>query len=150
MPALSHALFGLTLFGSFLISSTPQAGTQLSIEVFTTTEFPISGKDDLRLQGARVTEYFVDGLKHVESTLSESLPNDAETAKAEALRRIEQLDGAHMVPAKSAAIGLAKAVHYGVDRYPAIVLDVRAVVYGVTDLVEAIDRYEAWQREQAR
>lgn len=150
MPALSHALLGLTLFGSFLISGTPQAGTPQIIELYTTTEFPISGKDDRRLQGASVTEYYVDGIEHVESTLFESLPNDAEIAKAEAIRRIEQLDGTYMAPAKSAAIGLAKAVQYGVDRYPAIVLDVRAIVYGVTDLVEAIDHYEAWQREQVR
>lgn len=150
MPALSHALLGLTLFGSFLISGTPQAGAPLSIEVFSTQEFPISGKDDRRLQGASATEYYVDGLEHLESTLSESLPNDAETARAEALRRIEQLDGAHMALAKNAAIGLAKAVQYGVARYPAIVFDGRAVVYGVTDLVEALDRHEAWQREQAR
>jgi integrating conjugative element protein (TIGR03757 family) len=150
MPASSHALLGLTLFGSFLISGTPQAGTPLSIEVFATTEFPISGKDDRRLQGASVTEYYVDGLEHFESTLSESLPNDAETARAEALRRIGQLDGAHMAPAKSAAIGLAKAVQFGVDRYPAVVFYGRAVVYGLADLVEAIDRYEAWQRERAR
>jgi len=150
MPALSHALLSLTLFGSFLISGTPLAGTPLSIEVFTTTEFPISGKGDWRLQGASVTVYYVDGLKHFESTLSESLPNDAQAAKAEALRRIDQFDGAHMAPAKNAAIGLTKAVQYGVDRYPAFVFDGRAVVYGVTDLVKAVDRYEAWQREQAR
>ena len=150
MPSLSHAFLGLTLFGSFLISGTPQAGAPLSIEVFTTTEFPISGKDDRRLQEASVTEYCVDGIEHFESNLSKSLPNDAEAAKVEALRRIEQLDGAHMALAKSAAIGLAKAVHYGVDRYAAIVLDARAVVYGVTDLVEAVDRYEAWQRAQTR
>ena len=55
-----------------------------------------------------------------------------------------------MAPAKNAAFGLAKAVQYGVDRYPAIVFEGRAVVYGVTDLVEALNRYEAWQREQTR
>jgi integrating conjugative element protein (TIGR03757 family) len=54
-----------------------------------------------------------------------------------------------MGPAKNAAFGLAKAAQYGVDRYPAIVFDGRAVVYGVTDLVDAVERYETWQREQA-
>ena len=55
-----------------------------------------------------------------------------------------------MAPAKNAAIGLAKAVQYGIDRYPAIVFDGRVVVYGVTDLVEALDRYKAWRWEPAR
>ena len=55
-----------------------------------------------------------------------------------------------MVQVKNAAIGLAKAVQYGIDRYPAVVFDGRVVVYGVTDLVEALDRYEAWEQEVAR
>ena len=92
----------------------------------------------------------VDGLERFESRLSEGLPADTKAARAEALRRVQQLDDTRMAPAKNAAIGLAKAVQYGVDRYPAIVFDGRAVIYGVTDLVEALDRYDAWQREQAR
>ena len=94
--------------------------------------------------------YFVDGLEQIETTLSQDLPVQPERAKKEALHRIQQLDDDRMGPAKNAAIGLARAVQHGVDRYPAIVFDQRAVVYGVTDLVEALDRYDAWQREQAR
>ena len=41
-------------------------------------------------------------------------------------------------------------LQYGIDRYPAVVFDGRVVVYGVTDLVEALDRYEAWEQEVAR
>jgi len=55
-----------------------------------------------------------------------------------------------MAPAKDAAIGLAKAMQYGVDRYPAIVVNGTAVVYGVTDLVDAAARYETWRRGQSR
>jgi integrating conjugative element protein (TIGR03757 family) len=55
-----------------------------------------------------------------------------------------------MAPAKNAAIGLAKAVQYGVDRYPAVVVNGTVVVYGVTDLVDAAARYEAWRRGQSR
>ena len=55
-----------------------------------------------------------------------------------------------MAPAKDAALGLAKAVQYGVDHYPAIVFNGTAVVYGVTDLVEAVQRYDTWHEAQAR
>jgi len=150
MLALSHALVGLTLFGPLVFSAPVWTGETLSIEVFTTSERTVIGTDHERLRTATVTTYAVDGLERFESGLSEGLPTDPEAAKAEALRRIQQLDDARMAPAKNAAIGLAKAVQYGVDRYPAIVFDERAVVYGVTDLVEALDRFEAWQREQAR
>lgn len=150
MLAISHALVALTLFGPLLFSAALQAGEPLTLEVFTAAGFPVSGQDDRRLQGATVTVYAVDGLEQFESTLSRNLPADADAASAEALRRIGELDDARMAPAKDAAIGLAKAVQYGVDRYPAVVVNGTVVVYGVTDLVDAAARYEAWRRGQSR
>lgn len=145
MLALSHTLVALTLFGPLLFSGVLQAGERLSLEVFTAAEFPVSGQDDRRMQGATVTVYAIDGLEQFDLALSQNLPTDADAAKAEALRRIGELDDARMAPAKDAAIGLAKAVQYGVDRYPAIVVNGTAVLYGVTDLGEAVARYEAWR-----
>ena len=150
MLAISHALVGLMLFGPFTFGAPVWAGNALVLEVFTTIERSATGEEDEGLRTANVTTYAVDGLERFESGLSEGLPQDPAAAKAEALRRVQQLDDTRMAPAKNTAIGLAKAVQYGVDRYPAIVFDGRAVVYGVTDLVEALDRYEAWQQEQAR
>jgi integrating conjugative element protein (TIGR03757 family) len=150
MLALSHALVGLALFGPLAFSVPAWAGDALVIEAFATSEQAIVGVEHERLRTATIKIYAVDGLERFESGLSEGLPADPDTAKAEALRRIQHLDDARMVPAKNAAFGLAKAVQYGVDRYPALVFDGRAVVYGVADLVEALDRYEAWQREQTR
>jgi integrating conjugative element protein (TIGR03757 family) len=150
MLALPHALVGLTLFGLPVFGVPVWTGETLSVEVFTASEGPISSVEDERIRSASITTYTVDGLERLESGLSEGLPAAPETAKAEALRRIQQFDDTHVVPAKNAAIGLARAVQYGVDRYPAIVIDERAVVYGVTDLAEALDRYEAWQWEQTR
>ncbi|MCA9233743.1 MAG: TIGR03757 family integrating conjugative element protein, partial [Planctomycetales bacterium] len=132
----------------FFLSGRVQAEVPLSIAVFTTTEFQVSSNSDL--QGARVTVYFVDGLERFETALSQDLPIQAEAAKAEAFRRIDGLNEAGIGPPKNAVMGLAKAVQYGVDRYPAIVLNERALVYGVTDLVEALNRYEAWYREHAQ
>ncbi len=150
MLALSHALVGLTLFGPLALSAPAWAGDALIIEVLSTNEQPVVGAEHKRLRTATITSYAVDGLERFESGLSESLPADPDAARAEALRRIQHLDDARMAPAKNAAFGLAKAVQYGVDRYPAIVFDGRAVVYGVTNLVQALDRFEAWQREQTR
>ena len=36
-------------------------------------------------------------------------------------------------------------MQYGVDRYPAIVFNGEAVVYGLTDLSNALDHYRTWQ-----
>lgn len=143
MLVLSHALVGLALFGTLVFSALAWAGESLDIEIFITDEHSVAGADRKRLRTANVTTYAVNGLERFEIGLSEGLPADPETAKAEAFRRIQELDSAQMGLAKNTAIGLAKAVAYGVDRHPAIVFDGRAVVYGVTDLVEALERYEA-------
>ena len=150
MLTFSHAMVGLALF--VLLGAGPPvwAGEVLGVEVFTTAGRPVTGAAHDRLRAAAVTTYAVDGLERFESRLSEGLPADAKAAKAEALRRVQQLDDAHMAPAKNAAIGLAKAVQYGIDRYPAVVFDGQVVVYGLTDLVEALDRYDAWRWEPAR
>jgi hypothetical protein len=41
--------------------------------------------------------------------------------------------------------GLVQAMQYGIDRYPAIVFDGKAVVYGITDVRAATQRYQQWQ-----
>ncbi|MBX3707127.1 MAG: TIGR03757 family integrating conjugative element protein [Pseudomonadales bacterium] len=150
MLAISHALVAMTLLGPLLFSTVLHAGDPLTLEVFTTAEFPVSGQDDRQLQGATVTVYAVDGLDQFESALSHNLPAVADAAKAEALRRIGELSDARMTSAKDAAIGLAKIAQYGVDRYPAVVVNGTAVVYGVTNLVDAAALYEAWQMDQSR
>ena len=150
MFAFSNALVGLTLLGPLVFGVPVWAGDVLSIEVLTTSGRAVSGADRERLRNATVAIYAVDGLERFESGLSEGLPADPKPAKVEALRRVQQFDDVRMVQVKNAAIGLAKAVQYGIDRYPAVVFDGRVVVYGVTDLVEALDRYEAWEQEVAR
>ena len=109
----------------------------------------MSGMAATRQQAATVTVYVVDGLAQFEAALSRDLPTDTQTAKTEALRRIGALNEVEMVPAKEAALGLAKAMQYGVDRFPAIVIDGVAVIYGVTDLAEAIQRYGAWRETES-
>lgn len=104
MLVLFHALLGLALFVPSLLSGPVRAGEALSIEVFTTPGFPISGKGDPRLPREIVTVHYVDGLEQFESALSEGLPNDAGAAKAEALRRIADLNDARVVPAKESAM----------------------------------------------
>jgi integrating conjugative element protein (TIGR03757 family) len=150
MPTFFRSLVGLTLLGPLVFGVPVWADGTFGVEVFTTSERPVTGADHDRLRAAVVTTYAVDGLDRFQSALSEGLPADPENAKTEALRRVQQLDDTRMAPAKNAAIGLAKAIQYGVDRYPAIVLNERAVVYGVRDLVEALNRYEAWYREHAQ
>lgn len=150
MLAVSHALLSLVLFGPLVASIIALAGEPLRLEAFTTAEYVISGRNDPRLRAVSVTIYKLDGLAKFEAALSQDLPAGADAAKAEALRRIGELDEERMAPTKHAAMGLAKAVQYGIDRYPAIVIDGTAVIYGVIDLNDALQRYEAWRAAVSR
>ena len=85
------------------------------------------------------------GIQLFETQLSSNLPADPNQSKQIALQRIQQLDEQATAAIQNAAVGLAKAMQYGIDRYPAIVFDGKVVVYGLTDLNAALDHYQTWQ-----
>jgi integrating conjugative element protein (TIGR03757 family) len=45
--------------------------------------------------------------------------------------------------------GLSKAINLGLSRYPALVFNGQAVIYGVTDIQQALALYRHWQQGQA-
>jgi len=94
--------------------------------------------------------YEIDGIQRFQAFLSQDLPGDPEAAKQTALKRVGQLDAGQKESIRRAALGLAKASQYGLDRYPAVVLEGRAVVYGVTSLADALDHYRQWQKALAQ
>lgn len=120
----------------------------VQVEVFTTTDLNVVDEvesntkqysSDIDLQ-----VYRLDGIQKIEAILSENLPSDPESARRAVLERIE-LNGRSTATMQRAAIGLAKAIQYGINRYPAVVFNSEAVVYGVTNLKVALDQYWAWQ-----
>ena len=120
-----------------------------SIEVFITTELDAAPQSLVtpvqRYPGPTLQVYPLDGIRQAELTLSGNLPNDTEAAQQIALQRIHQLNKQGTAQMQQAAVGLAKAMRYGIDRYPAIVFDGQAVVYGETDLQAALTHYQAWR-----
>ncbi len=117
-------------------------------------DIPITDKD--RLDWHRdykqnvLNIYTLDGIQRIQTTLSRDLPNDPEDSKRIVLQRIQQLTASDRANLQRAAVGLAKAVQYGVDRYPAIVLNGRLAIYGVTHLSEALHRYQQWQESNTQ
>jgi len=118
------------------------------IEVFTSAQYPLVKTDTKRvgsdLQGLKITVYGIDGIQSVERDLSLNLLVEPQQSKQIALRRIQNLDEQTRSRMQLAAQGLAKAMQYGVDRFPAIVFDGQAVVYGVIELQVALVHYESW------
>jgi integrating conjugative element protein (TIGR03757 family) len=128
-------------------------GTAMFIEVFTSAYFPIRGSE---MSGVRknalgtVTHYDLDGIDQLQQTLSQGLPNDPGKAKQLVLQRFQSMDAALSHRLENAGSGLVQAMRYGIDRSPAIVFDRQAVIYGVTDLDDAIEQYSQWRDQVNR
>ena len=120
----------------------------LLVEVFTTADREVQWELEVETRATQnidIQVYALDGIQQFETQLSSNLPTDPDQSKQIALQRIQQLDEQTMAAVQNAAVGLAKAMQYGVDRYPAIVFDGEAVVYGLTDLSSALDHYRTWR-----
>jgi len=111
------------------------------VEVFIDRAHPLTHTEAFN----QVTVYRIDGLALAQDELSEGLPAEADAAAKIAKSRL----AAHpdlKDQMMEAGQGLALAhLQYQLDRYPAIVLNGMAVIYGVTDLAVARRLYESHQ-----
>ncbi|TNE77779.1 MAG: TIGR03757 family integrating conjugative element protein [Gammaproteobacteria bacterium] len=114
-----------------------------TIEVFTDSSLQIvSGSE-------HTTVYLIDRIYKLQEELSIDLPADPESAKSLALQRFQRMDTQLSRELENAAKGLVQAMQYGIYRYPAIVFDGQAVVYGLSDIHAATQLYQRWQAESA-
>jgi len=147
---------GIFLFVALILAgnaqSEPEAMAQPRlIEVFTSSAYPVT--DRLGQQagtGVAFHYYAIDGIHQLELNLSQDLPADPEAAKSLVLKRIEYLGDDGMGRLQQSATGLAKALQYGIDRYPAIVFDGTAVIYGVVDIHAVLRHYQQWREGSVR
>ena len=149
---MNRLLFILLLLTTVIGFNSLQAASSdqkvLSVEVFTTADRPVRWGPEVESKDAHFIDlqvYELNGIQLVETALSKDLPTEQNQAKLTALERIQQLDEQAMPAIQNAAVGLAKAMQYGIDRYPAIVFGGEVVVYGLTDPNAALDRYRKWR-----
>ncbi len=144
----------MLLIFTLLASSAAQAAQHAVvhpylIEVFTTTDLPVTGESTISQQAdymeSELHVYELDGIQRIEAKLSKDLTADPEQSKLVVLQRFQQLHDGDRAQMQRAAMGLAKAVQYGIDRYPAMVFDGQVVVYGLTDLEVALQHYRSWR-----
>jgi integrating conjugative element protein (TIGR03757 family) len=137
------------LAGNVVQAARIEAVTPQVIEVFTSSDLPITGGAVISPVPGRPTSelqiYELDGIQSIEAKLSKDLTADPEQSKRVVLQRFQQLHEDDRARMQRAAMGLAKAFQYGVDRYPAIVFGGEVAIYGVTDIGEALHWYQQWQ-----
>jgi len=91
----------------------------------------------------------LDAVTNIEQRLSEGLPVDPAQARTMVDQRIMEIGRTQLnVELRVAYLPLGTMMVYAIDRYPVIILDQRTVIYGVTDLTQAINRYRQWVKDQ--
>jgi len=128
-----------------------QGGSHLPLiaEVFISGKHAISGAETVASERDSgrwdVVVYKIDAIQVIEHQLSANLPVDPQQSKKIVLHRIQSLSAQTRARMQAASMALAKAMQYGIDRFPAIVFESRVVVYGFTDLKAALAHYQAWR-----
>lgn len=149
---IANAQFIISLLLTGTLGASVQA-SEIAIETAIEKTPTIEVFTDSRLQvvsgNAPTTVYVLDRINRLQQELSNELPADPESAKALALQRFQRMDAQLSSELENAAKGLVQATQYGIDRYPAIVFDGQAVVYGLTDIRAATQLYQRWQAESA-
>lgn len=141
--ARAHLIFSIVLTG-VLCEPVLAESPSTAIEVFTDSMNPVANGVD------GITVYYIDRIDRLQKELSKDLPANPEAAKQAALHRFQRMDNKLSHELENAANGLVQAMQYGIDRYPAIVFDGNAVVYGITDVRAATQRYRQWQAGEPR
>ena len=141
--ARAHLILSIVLTGALcepVLADEPS----IAIEVFTGSMNPVANSMD------GITVYYIDRIDRIQQELSKDLPANSEAAKQTVLRRFQRMYTRLSHELENAANGLVQAMQYGIDRYPAIVFDGNAVVYGITDVRAATQRYRQWQAGEGR
>jgi integrating conjugative element protein (TIGR03757 family) len=152
LPLIAVASAAPTIVGWLLLALVPAtvvAGKySVQVEAFVPSDqaraMDVSHRESATRASISVHVYPIDGLARLDADLSDGLPSDPAAAAAQARAQIAELPAARLDAVRHSAVGLAKAAEYGIDRYPAIVFDSEAVIYGVTDLDEALQIYRTW------
>ena len=139
----THSIMGralLAMLAALLLHTHTQAADAqgiVSVEVFANSAMHITPSSP---QGLPYTLhiYRLDALQQIEQQINQGLPQ----TEAEALRWLQDNQARirrKLTPqAVQAANGLTLAAHYRLSRIPAIVINKRVAVYGVTDVHQAI------------
>ena len=135
-------LVAMLLAKSFLCAFTP-ALAQHKASVMTVEVFANSATHVQAPQGSPylVRIYRLDAMQNVADQLSSHLPNNEADARAYMLQQEGQIRRRYKDQITNAANGMSLAIHYRLDRLPAVVINQNAVIYGEPDIGRAVALY---------
>ena len=142
MPLLLMSFFGTAVAGE----NTSMLNTPV-LYFLTTNQYPIKNDADAQRNGFELRVYNLDAHLNMEKKISACLPqNNIKEAERIANERLEKLDWKEL---QSAFQGMALASDWDIRKAPAFVFNEgQYVVYGVTDVGEALKRWLDYQSRQ--
>ena len=116
------------------------AASKMQIEIFTDSAHPVNVAG---INDAQINYYNLDAAQKIMNQFKARMQgvtkeNAPQIAKGLFLKNKNQL--------KQAYLGLFIASQYGLQKYPAIVFNGKAVVFGETNLSQSISEYKKWQK----
>ena len=111
---------------------------------------PVSGIKSIQRQGFLVNVHNLDDGKRLVAEIGKHLPKNQDAAKKVIEKRFKKMgDAAVKQQFMQAYHGVILSTQYGLTRYPAVVFEQgQSVIYGVTNLNQAVKLYRLWQRQQ--
>jgi integrating conjugative element protein (TIGR03757 family) len=121
--------------------------------VVTSNQRPVSTMQmDSTTAGGLKPEFQIlnlDSVENIEQRLSDGLPIDPDQARAMVNERIARIGRARLESdIRAVYLPLGTLMANDLDRFPAIIFERKAVVFGVTDLDKAIKLYLNWVKDQ--
>jgi len=117
-----------------------------SVLVVTSDKYPVVTPDAFKSYIPKVTLLNLDSVSQIENRLSKGLAANEKLATAEFHRRVEAIGKAQLESdLRNAYQAVGAAMTYRLERYPVVIFDEKAVVYGLTDLSQALEKYRQWR-----
>lgn len=129
---MSFKLLQLPIYLATL--SLAQSAMAQSVTVF------VDGQTPLQNSSSATAIFELDAAQRIEERMSADLPGNLQQAEQLMRTRMQSSAWRAMeIELQRSAEGLAKAKALGVTKLPAVVVDERYVVYGVTDVKRAVE-----------
>lgn len=138
-PVLFNSRQRLTALTLLLVTG---SATATEVWVISDSQHPVTGTRT----PDRIIE--LDAPQGLEAQLSARLPRDPQQATDLAQQRLAQVDQTEQQRLQHAYQGVVDAWTLGITRLPAVVVDRRYVVYGTSDLDQALGQIAHYRQEQ--
>lgn len=110
------------------------------IEVFANSAMPIRAGQ--AAQRTQLQIYRVDDIHLIEEEINVGVPASEAAAMAHLQRQAAAIRKRYQARIQQAAAGMSRAVAYRLSRIPAVVINQKFVLYGITDIDAAADIFQ--------